>query len=123
MSNNPYEATKKRMFDGSDPPKHYTYYLKGNAVEVQHEQATNIQQDYAWLSQSPEHQVTGQHYNGTRWVWDRDAFVKTYDDIYTHQVYPSDTDAMSLLFRHLKAVDDDHPISKLIAMHKLVGAL
>ncbi|TKW65198.1 MAG: hypothetical protein DI616_15840 [Paracoccus denitrificans] len=119
MNTNPYSSSLAT----SDPVKHPTYYLKGNTVVHQHELATNIKEDYAWLSAGPDYNVTGQHYNGKRWLWDRDKFVETYKDTYERHKYTTDVDGMSLLFQHLNPVDDDHPISKLIAMHKLVGAL
>lgn len=119
MNTNPYSSS----LDTSDPHKHPTYYLKGNAVVHQHEQATSVHLDYAWLSQGPDHNITGQHMNGKRWMWSRDKFIQVYTEIYVNKMYEGEGSAMLRLFKHLDQIPEDHPISKLIAMHKLVGAL
>ena len=89
-----------------------TYYLSGNKVVAVFDAATNTKDDYKFLVKSPNNNITGQHYNCRRWMWD-------------HKMIESFAigESLDTIMEHLIVIPDDHPISKIIEMYKLIGAL
>lgn len=89
-----------------------TYYITGDRVVAVYVQATSMTQDALFLAGNPNNQICGHHFNGQRWVVDRSKLKE-----FTPQ-------AMDDLFLDLYSiVDEHHPVSKIIEMYKLIGAL
>lgn len=86
-----------------------TYYLTGDKIVAVYDKATQISDDVEFLAQHPDNNVSGQHYNCTRWIIDKHNMPADLSD-------PSHMDCYLI-------IEADHPISKTIEMYKLIGAL
>lgn len=86
-----------------------TYYLTGNKVVAVFVKATSIADDVEFLALDPTNNVSGQHYNGARWLIDKENMPSDLTD-------PSHMDCYII-------IGSDHPVSKIIAMYNLIGAL
>lgn len=89
-----------------------TYYLTGNKIVAVYDSSTQITQDIAFLAADPDNNVSGQHYNGARWIVDRNLLGNG-------QCSPHDPNYMDVY----TIIGADHPISRIIEMYKLLGAL
>lgn len=86
-----------------------TYYLIGNKIVAVFDMATDMSMDKEFLESNPTGVITGTHRNHERWMIDNTKPISEW--------------VINNFIEYLIIIDEDHPISKIVEMYKLIGAL